>query len=560
MPPASNPPAADLLARIPLSARTILDIGCGQGELAAAFKRRSPNTRIYGLESSPDAAAIAATHLDAVAVLPVDTSDLPFDVPNGGYDCIVYASSLPHMADPFGTIRRHAALLHPDGIMLICVPNIEHWSFAERLLRGTWDYEPSGLLDRGHLRWFTLETMRRGLLDAGLVLCDATPRIFDIDVSRQFTTAIAPALTALGIDPDAYGRRAAPLQFIWRVRKKSQERLNLAGTMLPPVGGVSHVRVVQPFQALASDPTVGVNLSGEVDLTGPKDGTPHIFVLHRPSLGNPQGRQMLQMLIEAGWLVVTEFDDHPDFFRGMQDEAQLTFRGVHAIQTSTPALADVLRSRNPEIAVFPNAIDTLPEVRNFANPRAMTLFFGALNREEDWRQDIDTINEIAAMAGERMRFEIVHDRSFFDALTSPHKNFTPICDYPTYNDILGRCEISYMPLSDNGFNRSKSDLKFIEAASHRVVALSSTVVYADSIADGQTGYLFRDPNELRARLMRLLVMPELARAIGNRAREYVAKERMLAYQVRPRQDWYRSLWARRDELSAALAARLAESA
>jgi hypothetical protein len=35
---------------------------------------------------------------------------------------------------------------------------------------------------------------------------------------------------------------------------------------------------------------------------------------------------------------------------------------------------------------------------------------------------------------------------------------------------------------------------------------------------------------------------------------------MVAYQVRPRLDWYRSLWDRRDELSAALAARMAESA
>ena len=117
-----------------------------------------------------------------------------------------------------------------------------------------------------------------------------------------------------------------------------------------------------------------------------------------------------------------------------------------------------------------------------------------------------------------------------------------------------------MPLADNGFNRGKSDLKFIEAASHRVASLASAVVYGDSIVDGQTGSLFRDPQELRSRLIRLLVMPEQARAIGNRAREYVARERMLAYQVKPRLDWYRSLWNRREELTAALAARMAETA
>jgi glycosyltransferase involved in cell wall biosynthesis len=116
-----------------------------------------------------------------------------------------------------------------------------------------------------------------------------------------------------------------------------------------------------------------------------------------------------------------------------------------------------------------------------------------------------------------------------------------------------------MPLADNGFNRAKSDLKFIEAAAHRVVSLASTVVYGDSIVDGQTGYLFRDPQEFRSRLMRLLVMPELARAVGDRARSYVAQQRMLAYQVKPRLDWYRSLWARRDQLNAALKARMGDT-
>jgi SAM-dependent methyltransferase len=558
MPPAPQPPAADLLQRIPLSAMTVLDVGCGQGELGAAFKRYSPAARVMGIEQDPELAAIAAIHLDDVAVMDPDASDPPFEAPEG-YDCIIYSSSLAHMRDPFATIRRHAELLHPDGVMLMCVPNVEHWSFVERLLRGTFDYEPAGLFDRGHLRWFSLESMRKGLLEAGMFLCDASPRIFDAEAARQFTTALAPGLAALGIDPQAYVRRAAALQYVWRVRKKERERISLAGTMLPPVGGVSHVRVIEPFQAMSTDPMVSVNLTNEVDLSKPHDGTPHIFVLHRPSLAGQQGRDLLRMLTDAGWLVVTEFDDHPDFFSGMQDDAQLTFRGVHAIQTSTPALAEVLRGRNPEIAIFPNAIDVLPEVRNFAQPRALTMFFGALNREQDWRDYLPIVNDVADMAGDRLRFEVVHDDTFFNALSSPHKHFTPICDYPTYKDILGRCEISFMPLSDNGFNRAKSDLKFIEAASHRVVSLASNVVYGDSIVDGQTGFLFRDPQELRSRLMRLIVMPELARTIGDRARDYVARERMLAYQVKPRLDWYRSLWARREQLNAALSARVGAS-
>jgi glycosyltransferase involved in cell wall biosynthesis len=153
----------------------------------------------------------------------------------------------------------------------------------------------------------------------------------------------------------------------------------------------------------------------------------------------------------------------------------------------------------------------------------------------------------------------VHDQAFFDALETPHKTFTPTCDYETYLRILGSSEISFMPLSDTRFNRAKSDLKFIEAASCRVAALASSVVYGNSIDDGRTGLLFRDPVEFHARLLRLLAMPELARGLGDAARGYVADNRMLAYQVSPRIAWYRSLWARREALGEARLQRMARS-
>jgi len=35
---------------------------------------------------------------------------------------------------------------------------------------------------------------------------------------------------------------------------------------------------------MASDPMVSINLGNEVDLSKQHDGTPHVFVLHRPSL------------------------------------------------------------------------------------------------------------------------------------------------------------------------------------------------------------------------------------------------------------------------------------
>ena len=160
------------------------------------------------------------------------------------------------------------------------------------------------------------------------------------------------------------------------------------------------------------------------------------------------------------------------------------------------------------MAVFPNALVSLPEVRNFADPGGLTVFFGALNREQDWQPLMGAINAVARAVGERLRFSVVHDRGFFDALETPHKRFTAMCDYDAYMDLLGECEVSLMPLADNGFNRAKSDLKFIEAGACRVASLASDVVYGETIEDGRTGMLFRDAAELQTKLMQLVAMPE----------------------------------------------------
>jgi len=561
MPPAAPNPGypdafnPDLLRRIPLSARTVLDVGCHTGSLGAAYRRLNPTARLLGIETNPDAAARAATRLDEVRTIDLEANPMPFDVP-GGIDCIIHGDVLEHLRDPWSILAHHRDALAPDGTMLICVPNVEHWSFLARLLRGDWDYQDAGLLDRAHLRWFTRRTMQAGLEDLGLHVRDVIPRVFDEASGRAFLEGLAPGLEKLGLDAQEYAARALPLQYVWRAQKAARATLHVAATMLRPVGGVSDLRIVYPQQALATDPTIITRISPVADFPGLPSETPKIALLHRPVLRGEPGLAVLRGLLAAGWVIITEFDDLPDHFPAMRGPDQYAFTGVHAVQTTTAALADILRASNPETAIFPNAIHALPDVRNFTDPERMTLFFGALNREPDWRELLPVLNDVAARAGDRLAFEVVHDRGMFDALATPHKRFTPTCDHATYLNLLAGAEISFMPLRDTPFNRAKSDLKFIEAASCRVAALASPVVYAASIQDRETGIIFHNAEELAARLSELLAYPNMARSIGDAAHNYVTQERMLATQVAARITWYRDLWARREELTAALLARV----
>jgi hypothetical protein len=96
---------------------------------------------------------------------------------------------------------------------------------------------------------------------------------------------------------------------------------------------------------MRTDPTVQAHFAtgGEIKIAG--GDAPRIFVLHRPALAGEQGAAVIRGLLSEGWLIVTEFDDHPDHFGMLHAEDQLAFRGVHAVQTSTPALAAIPSAR-----------------------------------------------------------------------------------------------------------------------------------------------------------------------------------------------------------------------
>lgn len=479
-----------LAEKIPLSAAVVLHLGCGDGAVAAAFRRRNPACRLIGIEADPALAAQAARVLDQAYYLSPERDLLPV-LPK--LDCILAS---PGACGSPGMLAELGRMLSEQGVLVLCLPH-------------------------GDIR-----AQHAMIMGAGLQPVDAA--------------------------------EAGPF-LVWRLARDPGPRMiRVVSSMLPHVGGVSQVRVVEPMAALAREPGIAAGIAGAMESLPDLGGAPGVFILHRPALAGATGLETVRALHRRGWVVVCEFDDHPSQIPVLHRSDIMNFRGVHAIQTSTPALAEVFGRENPEVAVFPNALSQLPPAANFAAPDGLTVLFAALNREEDWPGQIEAINAAARQSAGQLRFEVVADQAFFEALDTPHKRFTPLCDYETYLGLLSRCEVSFMPLRDTLFNRCKSDLKFLEAAGHRAVALASPTVYAASIRDGENGLLFDGPQALFARLMWLANNPDKARGIADQARDGVARERMLAYQVRARTAWYRSLWERREALHAALLERVPE--
>jgi len=66
------------------------------------------------------------------------------------------ADSLEHTVDPWDILRQVNRILKKDGHVLVSVPNVRNLGVVTDLLvKGTWDYKDMGILDRGHLRFFT---------------------------------------------------------------------------------------------------------------------------------------------------------------------------------------------------------------------------------------------------------------------------------------------------------------------------------------------------------------------------------------------------------------------
>ncbi len=155
----------EVAALVPPACRRVLDVGCGAGHLGRLLKERGHH--VTGVELVREAADEARRWLDAVVTADVEAG-LPF--PPGSFDAVIFADLLEHLVDPWRVVREAASLLAPGGAVVASVPNVQNLDVLRRLARGRWDYRERGILDRGHLRFFALGTVRELFAQAGLAV------------------------------------------------------------------------------------------------------------------------------------------------------------------------------------------------------------------------------------------------------------------------------------------------------------------------------------------------------------------------------------------------------
>ncbi|MBS1913526.1 MAG: class I SAM-dependent methyltransferase [Bacteroidetes bacterium] len=159
----------DVIGMIPRGVRRMLDIGCSNGATSAVAKEQLGIEETVGVEPFASSAALAAGHMDRVINADIEVlEDLGF--PEGYFDCIICADVLEHLRDPWAVLRFLRRYLSDDGCLIASIPNIQHIVPLLKMARNRFEYEEHGILDRTHLRFFTLHTMIRMFNDSGFAV------------------------------------------------------------------------------------------------------------------------------------------------------------------------------------------------------------------------------------------------------------------------------------------------------------------------------------------------------------------------------------------------------
>ena len=165
-------PRTELAAHVPKDAKRILDVGCGMGAFGRSLKKRGAET-VIGIEIEERPCAVAREMLDDALCGNIEDMALPFDPEY--FDCITFGDVLEHLIDPAGALRRVAAFLQPDGVVVTSIPNVRFCQVLEMLADGRWKYDDAGILDRTHLRFFTAVEIPLMFEQAGYQLAKLQP-------------------------------------------------------------------------------------------------------------------------------------------------------------------------------------------------------------------------------------------------------------------------------------------------------------------------------------------------------------------------------------------------
>jgi glycosyltransferase involved in cell wall biosynthesis len=217
-----------------------------------------------------------------------------------------------------------------------------------------------------------------------------------------------------------------------------------------------------------------------------------------------------------------------------------TYRSIvemsDAVTCTTPRVAAAIHQDTMprRVKVFPNLVrfDHYEQVRLADDPSRLNILWqGGASHYEDWyplRDQLGALTKKYPHVHWIIWGQLYH---WVTELIPPDRytfvNWCPYQEYKLRLVMMGH-QINLAPLNDNRFNQCRSAIKFYEGSVMRKPAATlaqATGPYLDEMVDGETGLLFKTPQEFETQLSRLIEDETLRQTLAANAKDWVAENR-----------------------------------
>jgi hypothetical protein len=203
-----------LLDMVPSQAIKVVQLACGDGGFAKAYKQRNPICSFIGIEQNILLAEQARAHCDFVYQQDIEVADAQRKSHIARADCWILDGALERLRSPWNVLRAVRASMDPAGVLLLCVRNAQHWSSQLRLNIGDCRYSDGGMLALDELRLFSRGTLLELLKQTGFRLTGGTPLIANEPGREVFLPLLRQLAEASGNDGAVAMQDALPHHYV----------------------------------------------------------------------------------------------------------------------------------------------------------------------------------------------------------------------------------------------------------------------------------------------------------------------------------------------------------
>lgn len=138
-------------------ARTVLDLGCGNGAVTSALARMG--FEMTGMDNSETGLAIAREKYPGISFVHANIDTLLNDNLNQKFDAVIAIEVIEHLLLPRSLFQRAREALKPNGTLIVTTPYHGYVKNLALAMTNKFDSHWHPLRDYGHVKFFSPATL-----------------------------------------------------------------------------------------------------------------------------------------------------------------------------------------------------------------------------------------------------------------------------------------------------------------------------------------------------------------------------------------------------------------